>query len=145
MEINGIPAHPLLVHLVVVLLPLSALAAVVVSLWPAAQRRLTVLVPLGAVVAAAAVPFVTRAGEELKAQLGASPLIDRHEQLGNAVLPWAVALAVTTVLQWVLLRGRPGRLLRCAVALVVVASAVGATVAVVLAGDAGARAVWGGV
>ena len=60
MEINGLPAHALLVHLVVVLLSLTALAAVVVSLWPAAQRKLTFLVPLGAVIGALAVgvPFV---------------------------------------------------------------------------------------
>ena len=44
-EINGLPAHALLVHLVVVLLPLTALAAVAVSVWPAAQRKLTFLVP----------------------------------------------------------------------------------------------------
>ena len=37
MEINGLPAHALLVHLVVVLLPLTAVAAIVVSAWPAAQ------------------------------------------------------------------------------------------------------------
>ena len=60
------------------------------------------------------------------------------------VLPWAIALAVTTVGQWLLLRGDPpGRRLRMVVSALVVVSAVGTTVIVALAGDAGAQAVWG--
>jgi hypothetical protein len=76
MEINGLPAHALLVHLVVVVVPLSALAAIVVSLWPAAQRKLTFLVPLGAVVGLIAVPFTTAAGTDLAARLGNPAFID---------------------------------------------------------------------
>ncbi|HEY3534907.1 MAG TPA: DUF2231 domain-containing protein [Pedococcus sp.] len=141
-EVNGIPAHPLLVHLVVVLLPLAALGAVLVSLWPAAQRKLTFLVPLAAVVGAAVVPVTTRAGTQLAAHLGNPAFLDHHRQLGNMVLPWAVALAVTTSAQWLLLRRTPGVVTRGAVALAVVASAVGTAAIVVLAGDAGAHAVW---
>ena len=84
MEINGLPAHPLLVHLVVVLLPLTALAAILVSLWPAAQRKLTFLVPLGAVIGAIAVPVTTRAGESLAEKLGNQPFISQHEEIGRA-------------------------------------------------------------
>lgn len=104
MQINGLPAHILLVHLVVVLLPLTAAAAVVASLWPAAQRKLTFLIPLGAVVGLVAVPLTTRAGNDLAAQLGNPTFIDRHRQLGNMVWPWATALAVTTIVQWAYLR-----------------------------------------
>ncbi len=145
MEINGLPAHALLVHLVVVLLPLTALAAIVVSLWPAAQRKLTFLVPLGAVVGALAVPVTTRAGDDLAAQLGNPAFIDHHRHLGNMVLPWAAALAVTSVVQWLYLRQRAGSTgVRAALSVLVVASAVGTAVIVALTGDAGARAVWGG-
>lgn len=104
MQINGLPAHILLVHLVVVLLPLTAAAAVVASLWPAAQRKLTFLIPLGAVVGLLAVPLTTRAGNDLAAQLGNPTFIDRHRQLGNMVWPWATALAVSTIVQWAYLR-----------------------------------------
>ena len=144
MQVNGLPAHALLVHLVVVLLPLTALAAVAVSVWPAAQRKLTFLVPLGAVVGLAAVPVTTRAGNDLAAHLGNPPFIDHHRSLGSMVLPWAAALAVTTVAQWLLLRRGTGRPLQTAVAVLVVGSAVGTAVIVALAGDAGARAVWSG-
>jgi hypothetical protein len=144
MEINGIPAHPLLVHLVVVLLPLTCLAGILVSLWPAAQRKLTFLVPLGAVVGAAAVPLVTRAGEDLAKKLGNPPFIEQHQEYGESVLPWAAAFAVLTVAQFLYLRrsgaNRAGRLV---LSLLVVGSAIGTIVYVVLSGDTGAQAVWG--
>jgi hypothetical protein len=144
MEINGLPAHPLLVHLVVVLLPLSAQGAVLVSAWPAAQRRIGVLVPLGAVVGAAAVPVTTKAGRDLAQHFGNPPFIQQHQAYGNQVLPWAAALAVVTVVQWFVLR-RPdvSRGLRALLGAAVVVSAVGTVAIVVLTGDSGARAVWG--
>lgn len=144
MEINGLPAHALLVHLVVVLLPLTAVAAIVVSAWPAAQRKLTFLVPLGAVVGAIAVPITTRAGEDLATKIGNPPFIDEHENYGDMVLPWAIALAVTTLAQWLYLR-RDGATTvpRIVLAVVVIVAAVGTATIVVLTGDSGAQAVWG--
>lgn len=144
MEINGLPAHVLLVHAVVVLLPLTALAAVVVSLWPAAQRKLTFLVPLGAVVGLTLVPITVRAGIDLDNKLGNPAFIKHHMELGSMVQPWAIALAVTTIAQWLLLRGSPSRIIRAAIGALVIVSAVGTTTIVVLTGDAGARAIWGG-
>jgi predicted membrane protein DUF2231 len=143
MEINGLPAHALLVHLVVVLLPLTAVAAVVISVWPAAQRKLTFLVPLGAILGAAAVPITTKAGEELAQKIGNPPFIARHENFGDQVLPWAVAMAVTTLAQWLYLRRGTGTVPRAVLGLLVVASAIGTATIVVLTGDSGAQAVWG--
>jgi hypothetical protein len=143
MEINGLPAHVLLVHLVVVLLPLTSAAAVLVSAWPAAQRKLTFLVPLGAVIGAIAVPITTRAGNDLAAKLGNPPFIKQHQDYGDKVLPWAVALAVTTLAQWLYLRRGAAMVPRVALGLLVVASAVGTGTLVVLTGDSGAHAVWG--
>jgi hypothetical protein len=144
MEINGLPAHALLVHLVVVLLPLTAVAAIAVSVWPAAQRKLTFLVPLGAVVGLVFVPVTTKAGTELATKLGNPAFLDNHRSLGSMVLPWAAALAVTTVAQWLVLRrGEAGRRWRVALAALVVVSAIGTATIVALTGDAGAQAVWG--
>ena len=145
MEINGLPAHALLVHLVVVLLPLTAVAAIAVSVWPAAQRKLTFLVPVGAVVGAIAVPITTRAGEDLAKKLGNPPFLERHENFGDMVLPWAAALAVTTIAQWLYLRrGAITSMPRIVVGVLVVASAIGTVTIVALTGDSGAQAVWGG-
>jgi hypothetical protein len=38
--IAGLPAHPLLVHLIVVLAPGTAVLEILCALWPAARRRL---------------------------------------------------------------------------------------------------------
>jgi hypothetical protein len=145
-EINGLPAHPLLVHAVVVLLPLAALAVVLHAVWPAARRRLGVVTPLLCLVSLVLVPVTTHAGEELEHSLGGTnDLIERHAELGDQVLPWAIALAVVGVAQWGLGRWSPvGLVVRIPVGVVSVAVAVVATVVLVRAGDAGAQAVWGG-
>jgi hypothetical protein len=143
MEINGLPAHPLLVHLVVILLPLTAGGAVLVSVWPAAQRKLTFLIPLGAIVGALAVPLTTRAGRELAEKLGNPTFINKHQSYGDKVLPWAAALAVTTLAQWLYLRRGDSGIVRIALAVLVIGSAVGTATFVALTGDSGAKAVWG--
>ncbi len=73
--INGLPLHPLLVHLVVVLVPLSALMAIAAVCWPAARARLGgILTPLVTLVALIALPLTTSAGgESLEEQVGPQP------------------------------------------------------------------------
>jgi hypothetical protein len=144
--INGLPAHPLLVHAVVVLLPLAALAVVLHAVWPTAARRLGIVTPLLCLVSLVLVPITTQAGKDLERSLGGTnELIRRHAQLGDQVLPWAIALTVVGVAQWALGRWSPiGPVVRIPVGVVSVAVAVVATVVLVRAGDAGAQAVWGG-
>jgi hypothetical protein len=101
------------------------------------------LVPLGAVIGAASVPITTRAGNDLAHKLGNPPFIQRHQHFGSQVLPWAVALAVTTLAQWFYLRRGTAALPRLVLALLVAASAIGTATIVVLTGDSGAQAVWG--
>ncbi|WP_091120100.1 DUF2231 domain-containing protein [Nocardioides terrae] len=144
--INGLPAHPLLVHAVVVLLPLGALAVVLHVVWPAARERLGIVTPLLCLAALAFVPLAVSAGENLADSLGGSnPLIERHEDLAKQVLPWAIALAVVAIAQWVLGRRAPLSLaVRIPAGVVSIAVAVVATVVLVRAGDAGSQAVWSG-
>ena len=44
--IAGLPAHPLFVHLAVVAIPLTAVLAILASIWPAARRRLGWFTPV---------------------------------------------------------------------------------------------------
>lgn len=154
-QIAGLPAHPLLVHAVVVLVPLAALMVVVGSVWPAARRRLGVLTPLVAAVALVFVPLAKQAGEALERQVPESALLEAHTELGDQLLPWAVGLFLVAAAQWVWFRlrarrsadeGRRGRARvgSLVLAVVAVAVAVGTTVSVVQVGDSGARAVWQG-
>jgi hypothetical protein len=103
-EINGLPAHILLVHAVIVLVPLAALCLVLSAWWPAARRRLGIVTPLLALAALIAVPLATHAGEWLLVRVARTPLVARHAALGRELLPWVIALFVIAVLNWVWFR-----------------------------------------
>ena len=74
---NGLPAHVLLVHFIVVLAPLTAVLAIVCAVWPAARQRLVWLVLGLAVTTAVLTPLTTEAGEWLEHREGRSPLLAR--------------------------------------------------------------------
>jgi hypothetical protein len=93
-RILGLPAHPLFVHAVVVLVPLCAIGVVLCALWPAARRRLSLTVLVLSIFAAAMVPFVQQSGEWLESQVGRSALLETHTRLGDGFLPYAIALVV---------------------------------------------------
>ena len=46
LQVGGLPLHPLIVHAVVVLLPLTVLAVLLGTFWPAARRRLGIVTAL---------------------------------------------------------------------------------------------------
>ncbi|MFD6025294.1 DUF2231 domain-containing protein [Streptomyces griseoluteus] len=153
--INGLPAHVLFVHFVIVLVPLSALALVICAVWPAGARRLGLLLPALALVTLASVPLATHAGEWLEAHVESDPLVREHAELGDGLLPWAAGLLVLAAAVWWMARrsaptaGRtadaswaPPALLRGAVAVLSLAVAVGAVVDVYRIGDSGAKAAW---
>ena len=93
-RIFGLPAHPLFVHAVVVLVPLCAIGVVLCAFWPAARRRLSLTVLLLSVFSAAMVPIVQASGEWFEDQVGRSALLERHTQLGDDFLPYAIALVI---------------------------------------------------
>ncbi|MFC7789906.1 DUF2231 domain-containing protein [Microbacterium sp. MAHUQ-60] len=150
-EFTGLPLHPLLVHAAVVLTPLTAIALALAALWPAARRRLGVALPIAALVVAVLAPVTVLAGESLADALGRTPAIAHHESLGRMLLPWAIAMLPASVLVWWSGRGstasssRRPRWATVVIAGAAVVVAVVTLVLVVLTGDAGARAVWGGV
>ncbi len=149
---SGLPLHPLIVHCTVVLLPLTALAVVLYALWPAARRRLSGLTPFAAAACLVLVPLTVASGHALADVVGINPAIARHEHLAGFMLPWTIALAVAAVAQWWWFRFALGSwpwtrrvwatVLAAVLALV---PAAGTMVMVVLVGEAGARAAWGGV
>ncbi|GEP48815.1 hypothetical protein FVP74_08445 [Microbacterium saccharophilum] len=153
LEVSGLPLHPLVVHAVVILVPLTALALVLGALWPAARTRLGLVTPIAALVVLVLVPVTVLAGESLKETVGPLPTVERHEGFGRMLMPWAIALFVVAAGQWVWHRRPRARFAESArtaaraidIALIVLAvvAAVGSAVVVVLAGESGSRAVWG--
>jgi uncharacterized membrane protein len=146
--INGLPAHALLVHFIVVLAPLTAVLAMVSAVWLSARQRLVWLVFALAVVTSILTPLTTQAGEWLENRSGRSALVRAHTELGDTMIYFSVALVVAAVLlAFVHIRESRGRsvntvVLWCIAAVVIVASAA-TTVQVYRIGDSGAKAVWG--
>jgi hypothetical protein len=102
LTVDGIPAHPLVVHAVVVLLPLAAVGTLLVVARPLWRRQLGVWVLLLAAAGVFAVPVATRTGEQLKESLGGgSPLVAIHEERAETLLIpaliYLVLLAVTVL------------------------------------------------
>jgi hypothetical protein len=103
--VDGLPAHPLLVDAVSVLLPLAALCAVGLAVHRKLRRRFgwPVLTLTG--VAVVSVPLAQATGRQLGAYLGPpDPVLARHEALGNQLLPWALGFGVAVV--FLLVAGR---------------------------------------
>jgi hypothetical protein len=144
----GIPAHPLIVHGAVVLLPLAALATLAVAAVPKLRRNYGAVVVVVAAVATVSVFLAQESGEPLEDRVDETPLVEEHTEHAEQVLPWAVGLtlvAAATVAAGSL-RGRyPGLASGGATAVLVVLAAVaaiGATYTIIDVGHSGAKAVW---
>lgn len=148
---NGLPAHILLNHFIVVLGPLVAILAIVCAVWPAVRRRLIWLLLVLAVITLVLTPLTANAGVWLGARVGStSPILANHEQLG-ATLIYIVAALVATVILLAAVHIRQARgaavkaSLHVVVGVLVVAAAVATLVQTYRVGDSGARAAWGNV
>lgn len=149
--IFGLPTHPLIVHAVVVLVPLAAISALVVAVWPAARARYAPLALGIATLALISVPLATHTGEQLEAHVRPSPFVERHTSMADGLLPFVILLwagmAGLVLARW-LKTSRDitwARYLAGAAAVVAVAGAAVSGVQVVRIGDSGARAAWHGV
>lgn len=147
--ILGLPAHPLVVHAVVVLVPLSALAGIVVAVWPKARERYAPLALGVATLALIAIPLATDTGGDLIHMIHVSAQVKQHAHMADGLLPFMivlwVALAVLVANKWLPSLISWHRLVGVAAAVVVVLAAVGSAVQVARIGDSGARAAWHGV
>jgi hypothetical protein len=99
--INGLPAHVLLVHIVVVFVPLASLLLILSAVWPAARRRLGVVTPIVALVALASIPPTTNAGSWLIKRVDRTPQLSEHAHLADGLLPWVIGLFAVSVLLWI--------------------------------------------
>ncbi len=102
--VNGLPAHILLVHLTLVVIPTAAVAMVAAAVSRRLRRWLGVVTPLLALVALIMVPITKSAGLWLYDRVPHTPLIDAHMHRANHLLPWVVALFVVSVGEWIWFR-----------------------------------------
>lgn len=146
--INGLPAHVLLIHVLVILVPLGALFTILCAVWPAARRKLGFVSPLTCLIALAFVPLTTHAGEWFRNKIDPqhqNAAITKHADLAGTFLYYVLGLFVVSAAVWVL--GRRRVLTQWAsIAVAVVAIAVSGLVVwqCYRVGDSGAHAVWDG-
>ncbi len=147
--ISGLPAHVLLVHALVVLVPLTALLEILCALWPAARRRLVWLVLTFAAVTTVLTPITADAGGWLYEQEHHHrDILNTHADRGSRLIYFSIALLVVAVVLALLHRreGRatqPGSVVRVLVVVLAIAVGAAAIVQVVRIGDSGAQSVWG--
>ena len=154
---GNLPLHVLVLHLAVLLLPVSALCAIDFALMPRWRWLLrwpTLLLGLGSLVVA----FVTV--QSGKAFVAAVPelaqLVQVHKQRGSLLLWFCVVFAVVAVAAFLLLGGpsalasgkgakaTKSRPLELALSAAVVVVGVVVIIQTIRTGDAGARAAWDG-
>ncbi|ROQ06138.1 MULTISPECIES: DUF2231 domain-containing protein [unclassified Curtobacterium] len=151
-QFGGIPLHPLFVHLTSVAVPVAALTAIVVAVWPAARRWLAVGAPIIGLVALVSVPLATSSGEWLEHREQETALLERHTELADVLLPWSIAVFVLLLLWWGWHRfgtarvtsGGALRAVRIVGPVLLLAVGVVSMIEVVVIGHAGAESVWKG-
>jgi hypothetical protein len=157
MTLNGLPLHPLIVHVVVVFAPLAALGGILYAVRPAWRWWLRWPFVASAVIAAGAAIIAVQSGPSFEVQrhVQTLPSVLVHAHRGR-ILRWVLlAFLVPTGLgAWLLggpspvTSGWGARESRSAVVatglqVLLVAGSVAVLVSVFLTGDSGARSVWG--
>lgn len=94
-SVNGLPLHPLVIHVVVVLVPLGALGLILVVARRGWRRTLGWWLVVVLAVAAAATWAAKESGEELASVVGRPA---RHATLGEGLPYFVAAMFITTTL-----------------------------------------------
>jgi hypothetical protein len=158
-SILGLPAHPLIVHAVVVLVPLAALLVGVAALSTRFRHWARYASPLIALAGLVMVPLASESGEGLERSVPHSALVDQHAELADSLLPLMIGVTIVAFVQlWLDRRtvavagaddgGSPRRgpsiprAAGLAVAVVALLVSAGTLVQVGRIGHSGAKAVW---
>ncbi|MEO8291996.1 MAG: DUF2231 domain-containing protein [Actinomycetota bacterium] len=167
MEISklfGLPAHPLIVHIPVVLLPIAAIGAILMVLSASWRARIGWLVVIAAGVSLLFVQLAIGSGEALQESVKETELVKVHAELGEAARPYVAVffLAVLALMLYDRLRTRRSAAgdasavtssdkgtwrdpVMAIIAVVVLVSSVLSGITVYRAGHSGASSVWSGV
>jgi uncharacterized membrane protein len=92
----GLPAHPLLVHIPVVLIPLCAVGAVLMC-WPRVRSSLGWWICGLLVVTGIATQLAISSGHSLEDHVRDSQLVHEHTRIGENIRPWLLLMFVALV------------------------------------------------
>jgi len=159
---SGLPAHPLFVHVPVVLIPATVVAAVVFMIKPQWFRRYAIALAVVSIVAMSSIFLTMQAGAALRAELNlqgqAAKLISEHSQAAHILAYVYVLFTATLIVTFAAQRISSGmptglgivdRLLSpepvfTALRIALVLLSIGAGYMCFRTGDLGAKAVWEG-
>jgi hypothetical protein len=158
---GGLPAHPLLLHVPVILIPVTAAAGLAFAVKPDLLERYGIALAVVSVSAMSGLFLARNAGFALQDSLGLTSgplgqLVDQHSESADTLTVVYVAFTAFVILAFAARRisaGRPtglgivDRLFSAPAVLItmrviVALLAIGAVVAVIRTGDQGAKAVW---
>lgn len=159
---GGLPAHPLFVHVPVVLIPVTIVAAIVFVFRPQWLSRYGIALALVSIAAMSAIFLTMQAGAALRGELHlqgqAAKLISEHSQAAHILAIVYVLFTATLIVTFAARRisgGMPtglglvdaplsSRSVYTALSALLVVLSIGAGYMVFRTGDLGAKAVWEG-
>jgi cytochrome b involved in lipid metabolism len=137
----GLPLHVLVNHAVVVLIPLGALAMILMVFVPRLRKSFSYVSAGITLLGAVAATVAAQSGEALSERVGYPGV---HEEWGETLVPVAWALVAVSVV-WVVLprfTGKAVRVGQIVASVAVVGLSVASIVFVILAGHSGAEVTW---
>ena len=138
-SIGNLPAHPLVVHAVVILLPLVALGLLISSWKITIFERFHLVAIVSIAVTTLAVLIAKSSGDSLSAAVG---LPEEHAEWGNNLVPLALALVSATILLAFFTSYWRVRLFALLLRPVVALLSVATIIMTILVGHSGAESVW---
>jgi len=137
--IDGLPIHPLAVHVAVVFLPLSAMALALLVFVPKWRKTYLPLTLIGLTIATVFTFIARESGEALADRVGEP---QTHEELGGILFPAAVGLLAVGVAFYFLQKSDKHKWVVQATAGVAIAAVLSVSGLTYFVGHTGAQATW---
>jgi hypothetical protein len=140
----GLPLHPLLVHSAVVLVPLVAIGALVMSYLPSFSRRHGKLILILAVIAQMSVFLAKMSGEAFAEIFDKN--VEKHAELGEIAPLVTIPMVALIYLRWRMDRAGSSIgsvVIRRLTSVALVIASLASLVMIFLVGHSGASSVWG--
>jgi hypothetical protein len=140
----GLPLHPLLVHGAVVLVPLVAIGALVMSYLPSFSRRHGKIILGLAIIAQISVFLAKISGEAFEDILNKS--VEKHAELGEIAPFVTIPMVILIYLRWRMDRSGStfgSVVIRRLTSVALVVASLVSIVFIYLVGHSGAESVWG--
>lgn len=143
-SVAGLPLHPLVIHASIVLIPLVAIGALVMSYLPSFSRRYGKLILVTAIAAQVSLFLAKVTGEAFEEILDKD--VGNHAELGEIAPFITLPMVVLIYLRWRLDRSGAtvgSAWVRRLTSLALIVASLASIAVIVLVGHSGAESVWG--